>query len=331
MRISTAADCPRAVKRTAAPMMSGLLVACLGSLCATGYLPVASAATPPVANVTVTAPRPPTAQQLAGPSVPDFISHHAVLSVALGQLTRWHTGICPVTRGLSQGFNAFISARIRAIAASIGAPVGPEGHCKANVEIFFTTQPRAAVAAIAKAYPVLLGMHYHSQNRQLEEVSRPVQGWYVTATRGQWGSRVLDHTWAHSMWGPGDLLDAGSAPACAPGSRLSTECSSEIVNVFIVADTTKVAGYAVGSISDYLAVVALSMVQSLDVCDPLPSILDLLSPSCRTHDKPDAITAGDLAFLRALYRSDLTLAPSLERGDIDAQMMRQFGSDENAK
>lgn len=275
-------------------------------------------------NVTVTAPRAPTAAQLAGPSVPDFVAHHAALSMALGQLTRWHTGICPLTSGLSPGFDAFITARIRAIARSVGAPLGQEGRCQANIEIFFTTQPQAAMDAIAKTSPGVLGMHYRSEVAKLKAVTHPIQGWYVTATRGYQGALVLDHTWAHGMWSPHDLLDAGTVPACEPGSRLSTECTSQIVNVFIVADTAKVTGYTVGSIADYLAVTALSMVQSLDTCDPLPSILDLMSPSCRDLHKPDGITAGDLAFLKALYRADLRLVPQLEVGNISVQMKSQL-------
>ena len=327
MKISALTTRPWTATGTAVRILSSLPAACL-LICApvTSHAQSNSGAAQALPNVTVTAPRPPTAQQLAGASVPHFISHHAALSVALGQLTRWRTPICPVVSGLSPGFDEFIATRVRAIAASTGAPVAPDSHCRANIEILFTTQPQAAMDTIAKAYPDMLGMQYHSQMAQLKEVTHPIQGWYVTATRGEWGSRVGDHTWAHNMWGPNDLMAAGSVPGCAPGSRLSTECTSEIVNVFIVADTSKVAGYPVGSISDYVAVVALSMAQSLDICDPLPSILDLMSPGCRNHDRPDAITAGDLAFLKALYRADLKLVPDLEKGNIQAQMMSQFRS-----
>jgi len=328
MKISALTTRPWAANRAAMRILSSFPAACL-LFCAPviGQAQSDSGATQSLPNVTVTAPRPPTAQQLAGPSVPHFIAHHAALSVALGQLTRWRTPVCPVVSGLSPGFNEFIATRLRAIAASAGAPVASDSHCRVNIEILFTTQPQVAMDAIAKAYPDMLGMHYHSQMTQLKEVTHPIQGWYVTATRGQWGGRAGDQTWAHNMWGPNDLLAAGTVPGCAPGSRLSTECTSEIVNVFIVADTGKVAGYPVGSISDYVAVVALSMVQSLDVCDPLPSILDLMSPSCRSHDKPDAITAGDLALLKALYRADLKLVPDLEKGNIQAQMMSEFRSE----
>jgi hypothetical protein len=96
------------------------------------------------------------------------------------------------------------------------------------------------------------------------------------------------------------------------------------VSVIIVVNTTKVAGYTIGSIADYIAVLALTFVQSPDHCDPLPSILDLMSSSCSTREKPVAVTAGDLAFLKALYYHNTGLGPSLSRDDIQANMMRQF-------
>src|ERR1700733_14091038 len=36
-------------------------------------------------------------------------------------------------------------------------------------------------------------------------------------------------------------------------------------------------------------------------CDPLPSILDLMSPSCGMRAAPTARAAGDLDFLKAMY------------------------------
>ena len=94
--------------------------------------------------------------------------------------------------------------------------------------------------------------------------------------------------------------------------------------VILVVDTTKVVGYTVGTLADYLAMVSLSVAQSPDHCDPLPSILDLTSSSCGTREKPTAITAGDLAFLKALYYKNTGLGPSLSRSAIEDNMMEQF-------
>lgn len=283
-------------------------------------------ATPSLPQVTVQAPRPPSPAELAAESVPHFVLHHATAPTALGQLTRWREGICPTATGLDPGFNAFVMARIRAVAASVGAPVEPDMKCRANVEILFTTDPQAAIDDIAKRAPRLLGNFYRSELKSAEAVTHPIQGWYVTATEGMYGTRMIDDSARITvLWGNDIGHVVGSVPACQPGSRLHNECNSEIVNVILIADTRKVAGYTIGSISDYLAVLALSMEQTPNECDPLPSILDLMTPNCRDSAKPGGVTAGDLAFLKGLYDTDLSAAPALERENIYAQMMRQFG------
>jgi hypothetical protein len=94
--------------------------------------------------------------------------------------------------------------------------------------------------------------------------------------------------------------------------------------VVLVVDTTKVVDYTIGTIADYLAMLTLSVVQSPDHCDPLPSILDLMSSSCGAREKPTAITAGDLAFLKALYYRNTGLGPSRSRAAIESNMMSQL-------
>jgi hypothetical protein len=65
-------------------------------------------------------------------------------------------------------------------------------------------------------------------------------------------------------------------------------------------------------------------VQTPDNCDPLPSILDMMSSSCGAREKPTAVTAGDLAFLKALYYRNTGLGRSLTRYEIQDNMLRQF-------
>jgi hypothetical protein len=66
--------------------------------------------------------------------------------------------------------------------------------------------------------------------------------------------------------------------------------------------------------------------QSPDHCDPLPSILDVMSPNCATQEKPTAITAGDLAFLKALYYRNTVYGPSPSRPEIEYSMTQQLKS-----
>jgi hypothetical protein len=69
---------------------------------------------------------------------------------------------------------------------------------------------------------------------------------------------------------------------------------------------------------------ALTVIQNPDYCDPLPSILDMRSSACASRDKPMSITAGDLAFLKALYYKNTGLGKTLSRDDIQIHMMKQF-------
>jgi hypothetical protein len=96
--------------------------------------------------------------------------------------------------------------------------------------------------------------------------------------------------------------------------------------VMLVVDTTKIVGYSLGAIADYLAMLTLSVAQSPDHCDPLPSILDLMSSNCGKREGPTAMTAGDLAILKALYYKNTGLGRSLTRSQIQDNMVRQFKS-----
>ena len=102
-------------------------------------------------DVTVTTPSPPTEQELAGDSLYQFIVHHAtvhyVSTATTRNLARWRGGmqsICPLTVGLDPGYNAFVTARLRALAAYVGAPVQSNPQCKDNVQILFTSKPKAS-------------------------------------------------------------------------------------------------------------------------------------------------------------------------------------------
>jgi hypothetical protein len=49
-----------------------------------------------------------------------------------------------------------------------------------------------------------------------------------------------------------------------------------------------------------------------------------MSSNCAAREMPAAITAGDVAILKALYYKNTGLGPSLSRDEIQDNMMRQF-------
>jgi hypothetical protein len=314
-----------------ATLRNALLAAFLSLASASGA--VAAAAAPP--EVTITAPRPPTAEELAGEAVPNFVKSHSTPSTVIGQLTRWRDGICPLTRGLDDAMTAFVTARIRAVAAAVGAPLDESSSCKANVTILtsnvtilFTLEPQKVVDAIIKKDSRLLGFHYAQQEKKLATFIHPVQGWYVTSTRNWRGVETVNDPLPLGVYGDGAIagcvMCAGKVAPGTPGSRLDNYRSSQVVHALIVVDANKITGMTIGSISDYLAVLTLSQARASEGCSQLPSIMDLMAPGCAADKKPDQITAGDLAFLRALYRANLETPVDLEESNIENAMMRDF-------
>jgi hypothetical protein len=297
---------------------------------------VNAGASPEIPDVTVTVPTPPSAQQLAGNGLDEFIVHHATThygnSSTARDLARWRGGmqsICPLTEGLDPGYNAFVTARIRAIAAYVGAPVQSDAQCKSNVQILFTNNPEKQMDSVMKwaTGVAFFGKYAHGGGDLVAfKGDHAIQGWYLT-TRG--GGRVLNTDVALvgldvlPIW---PQVTQNYIATGTTGTRLGGGSGSGIGIgiVILVVDTAKVVGYTVGTIADYLAMLTLSVVQSPDHCDPLPSILDLMSSSCGTREMPKAITAGDLAFLKALYYKNVPFGPSISRAGIDDNMTRQF-------
>jgi hypothetical protein len=297
--------------------------------------PVNVGASADLPDVTVFAPRLPTDEELAGHSLAEFVLHHATTHYTnidtTGNLARWRGGkqsICPLTEGLSPGYNAFVTARIRALAAYVGAPVQSDLQCKSNVQVIFTNNPEERMDAVIKWATVYFRNRYTGGMKELiaYRSDHPIQGWYLatgggaivlTTDVGLVGLSVLP-IWPKITQNYIGIGKTGTRVGASSGSGIG------IGIVILVVDTSKVVGYTVGALADYLAMLTLSVAQSPDHCDPLPSILDLMSSSCTGREMPTAITAGDLAFLKALYYKNTGLGPSLSRSAIEDSMVQQF-------
>jgi hypothetical protein len=293
--------------------------------------------------VTVTAPRELDERTLDRIVIPQFVHSHGIASSRIDQIGRWHDNVCPATEGLQPLFNEFVSRRIVSVARMVGAPTVRAGHCQRNVEILFTPNPQEQLDYVAKHEPQLLGFAAGSL-RKLRTVEHPVQAWYVTRTHSDAritaGSGVrMGHdpsfsqamSWEINHYNPDASLPLQQGPIDMPGdvihgssnSRLKTEVSSQFVNVLILIDSRQANQYALGVIADYVAMLVLTHT-SLGGCNELPSVTDLLSQDCGTREKPQGITAADLAYLKALYASSLETNTSLARGEIHDRMLHQI-------
>jgi hypothetical protein len=229
----------------------------------------------------------------------DLVKSLAAPAPVSGKLTRWQDGVCPVTVGLRQQAVKFLDDRLRAVAAQVGAPVNADAACTPNIEIVFTTTPQELLDNVRKERPQLLG-YAGNQARvdALAVVHRPIQAWYTTQTRDLYGSKVIDM--AHHKGVPQPGLPPDAVAFASTGWRFGNGQTSDFYHVVIAADPTRLTDYPIGQLADYIALLALSHVDTPDKCQPLSSISNLLVPGCA--NVPDGLSAGDLAYLNGLYR-----------------------------
>jgi hypothetical protein len=267
--------------------------------------------------------------------VPRFVQSHGAPSPMIDQVARWQNAVCPQTTGLQGVYNEFVSRRVVAAAQAVGAPTRKK--CSINIEIVFTPTPQELLDHLAKAYPALLGSTRSPKDKTF---ARAVEAWYLTGTRSMAGVNPpvtgLDTPpdpggdnaiapAAPAAITPGIQVDLpnglGTAPSGLAGSHLGMSLRSEFLHVMVIVDSRKVTGLPLGALSDYVAMIALTRMVSLDTCSELPSIIDLLSAGCGERAKPGAITAADTAFLKALYDSNLEFRLNLEQGEMHDRML----------
>jgi hypothetical protein len=258
-------------------------------------------------TVVVTGLRPPREQR--DKIVWNFVYSHAKLAPKIDQLSRWVSPLCPHVQNLPKGYADFIINRIKSVSEAIGAPV--REPCQPNVEIIFTSDPQAFMDSVAGNNPKMLGFHYVHETKSIATVTKPIQAWYVTATSNRVKTYIDDPYHA--------------APAGSTGSRISHGQLSVFDYILIVANTNKVAGYPVGEIADYLAMLSLSEADAPGDCVELPSILDLMSPDCALSQKPESLTSADKTYLEGMYAMDPDEIGSLQRSAISEHMALGLG------
>ncbi len=95
--------------------------------------------------------------------------------------------------------------------------------------------------------------------------------------------------------------------------------------MLVVVDVGKVQDQGVGSLTDYVAMLALSQPRSLDGCMALASIIDLEAPApCSGREPPDSLTPADSAYLAALYASDPRANRTMQQSVMSQRMASEL-------
>jgi hypothetical protein len=176
---------------------------------------------------------------------------------------RWGGGpFCVTVAGLKSDQNALVWSRIDEIARTAGVPLAAAGCRSGEVGVLFTTDFKDAVAK-------------------------------ESARRGQTPGRAANNG-RYLGWKENAPIQAGYRVAAGKGA-------ARIGMVWVVVDLNRVQGVPTAVVTDYVAMLILSMPRGLDRCNALPSITDLFAAGCPDHGQIKGLTPADAAFLRAVY------------------------------
>ena len=241
-------------------------------------------------------PRAPTQPE----AIAQFVGNFVTPTHATGKMARWETGICPLTAGQQPAVTKFVTERVKQVAALVGAPVNSAPDCKPNIEIVFSRIPQDLLDNIRDHQRDYLGYAESSADvLKLSTVTRPIQAWYTTQTVDQRGRGRIDSARSSSARASTETLGDATFVR-ATGSLITEGVRSTFYHVIIVADDTRLTGYEAGPMADYIAMLALTQMNSLDICQPLFSIETMMAKGCET--KNGKLTDNDIAYLRGVYR-----------------------------
>ena len=253
-----------------------------------------------------------------------FVRSYAAPAPYMNMVARWKDPVCPDVRGLSPAFNTFIRERIQKVAADVGAGRKQKKSCRPNIRVIFTPDAQGLVNQITAKAPRFLGYHFKAQEKELATVRYPIQAWYLTATEDINGFTAVDDNDAACEFFPGDTLPTSCPGFTVAGSRLGPHLRSEFAAVTVIVDFQKIVGIGIGSLADYISMLALSQTKAYGACRNLPSITNLMATDCSADVKADALTNNDLAYLKALYQMNPTGMPELQPGDIAKWMTKDL-------
>ncbi|HEU0097231.1 MAG TPA: hypothetical protein VFQ67_00520 [Allosphingosinicella sp.] len=240
--------------------------------------------------------------------------------VAAGETpaARWTQPVCPEVIGLEDIGKRAAEAKIRRVAAAVGADVAPEG-CSRNIIVSFTSDGASLARAVIEREPWRIANYSPRAKSAVLSGSAPIRWLYSTETRARHGAA---QTTSGNAAESGPATHAGSGAGSAIGgdmptlmhyesSILSTLTNRVLTSAIVIIDTDEAMGRRLDSLAAYAALVALAEIRNADAA-PAGSILSLFESSAPPRD----LTAQDLGFLKALYRLPLDRQAMQHRGQL---------------
>ena len=213
-----------------------------------------------------------------------------------GQIARWDGYVCPTVVGLQSDEAQFMEQRILDIGHS--AHLRPWGSgCTTSFIVVFTPDAGAFAAALVREYPVSLRTDGEASLKAFLNSVSPVR-WISVSN------------------------ECGGSGCELPNSRLLKSTKPTLQAMVVVVDASRVGGYSIGELSDYVALVGLTNPKA-SANQPLQSILSMFNTP-RAPGTQFELTAYDKAFLSGVYDTRLDDSGEGQRATIVNRMGKEI-------
>ncbi|TMJ11805.1 MAG: hypothetical protein E6G94_15115 [Alphaproteobacteria bacterium] len=234
---------------------------------------------------------------------------------ATEQLGKFLDPICPAAIGLPGDQNKQVEARLRKVAAAVGAPVAPE-KCTRNLYVIVGRDKNEVIEGLAREFPAMVGGVSKRLLRQLAAAPGPVAAWQVVDDVGTDGMPL-----GQARMG-GDSTPVRTVNTIGSPSRLKSLIRRTFLGSIVVVEAKALNGVSTRQLADYAAMRTLAPTDTRrQVTLPAESILTLLDAGKAPGDAAPSVTWWDYAFLKSLYATSNDVAAAAQRD----QMKRVVG------
>lgn len=237
------------------------------------------------------------------------------------QLGKFLVPVCPGVVGLPNGQNELVEARMRTVAAAVGAPVARPG-CIPDVIVIVARDKKAAIEDLERRRPWLLGEIAGADIRLLKTLPGPAAGWQVvgkTQSDGMPLNRVR-------FGGVRDVAasDTVLAKSFSVVGRLQQPTVPQFLVSVVLIEDRALDGVSTMQLADYATMRALAPISWRSSSTPSHSILNLFEPGKGLAEQPASVTWWDVALLKSLYDTSNSLPADIQRSAIAAAMQREI-------
>lgn len=251
-----------------------------------------------------------------------------------GQIAMFRAPICPFVDGFADSQNKQIEQRIRRIAQEIGLPAAKD-KCSPNVVVMVAKDAAVRLRNLERKNPILFQGILPSEVRGLMRQKGPVWTWQTILENSADGrSAPSSSDYETSSSGASGAAGGGGGASSqfesnlgvfrtTIQSRVRKTTRPDLFASFIMIDFDELAGLTPTQVADYATIRTLARTQPKATVQQR-TMLRLLDVPRERRAELDQLTAWDIAYLQALYKSNNAVSATLQKSVITAQMRRRF-------